>query len=495
VLAPHLDLLHRELLDVIGGRTKRLLVQMPPRHGKSEFISVYFPAWWLGSQPDSRVILASYEHDFAASWGRRVRDVLKEYGPELWGVQVRRDQTATDDWQFVGRRGGMVCAGVGGPITGRGADLLVIDDPVKSAEEANSETYRQRAWDWYRSTAYTRLEPGGCVVLVTTRWHEDDLAGRILAEPDSDAEAWRVLSLPALAEENDPLGREPDVALWPERYPVDALAAIRAQIGPYWWAALYQQRPAPPQGALFRASWWRYYERVPLTASGQPDMQDVILSLDCSFTGADTSDYVCAQIWGRRWADCYLLDQIRERADFVETLRIVESLCARWPQAQVKLVEASANGPAVISALQHKIPGLVAVKPKAAGSFTDNSKRGRAQAIAWLVEGGNVYLPAPSLAPWVDAFVTECSSFPLGAHDDQVDAMTMGLGRFMLEQETAPLTPDPSLPVTRTAEDAQRLARRGRTVESSDQYLVEVAAAVDEGEEQWVEDKEDEWTS
>ena len=441
-VAAHLDLLAERLLDVAQGKLKRLLIQMPPRHGKSEFASAHFPAWYLGTFPDRRVILASYEHDFAASWGAKARDRFAEFGPVLWRLGVKRDRQAADDWQIAGHAGGMVCAGVGGPIMGRGADLLVIDDPVKSAEEANSETYRERAWDWYRSVAYTRLEPGGTIILIMTRWHEQDLAGRVLAEAAKTGERWEVIKLPALAEPGDVLGRTEGEALWPARYPLSALTEIQESIGPYWWSDLYQQRPAPPEGALFRASWWRYYEQAPL------DMHDVILSIDCALKGTETSDFVVAQVWGRRWADLYLLDQIRERTDFVGTLRMIEALVAKWPQVYLKLVEDAANGPAVISALQHRVPGLVAVKPKALGSATDNSKRGRAQAILWLVEAGNVYLPAPSVAPWVEGFLSECASFPLGAHDDQVDAMTMALGRFMLERQEEPQ--EQEIPMGRT---------------------------------------------
>ena len=192
---------------------------MPPRHGKSELCSVYLPAWYLGTHPERRVILAGHEADFAASWGRRVRDVLEEHGRQLFGARVRADSAAANRWDLVGHAGGMVTAGVGGTITGRGADLLVIDDPHKSAEETGSVTYRERVWDWYRAVARTRLEPGAGVVVVQTRWHEDDLAGRLLADAESEGDRWQVLSLPAVAEDDDPLGRSVGDPLWPERFP------------------------------------------------------------------------------------------------------------------------------------------------------------------------------------------------------------------------------------------------------------------------------------
>lgn len=200
VCPPHLDLLNRKLMGVATGEITRLLVTMPPRHGKSEFISKYFPAWYLGTFPDRRFVLTSYEADFAMSWGRKVRDLLQQHGESYFGITIRPDTTAANRWTIAGRAGGMDTSGVGGPLTGKGADVLVIDDPVKNAEEAGSETYRNKAWDWYTSTAYTRLEPGGAVILIQTRWHEDDLAGRILSQVGAGGEPWHVLSMPALSD-------------------------------------------------------------------------------------------------------------------------------------------------------------------------------------------------------------------------------------------------------------------------------------------------------
>jgi len=450
-LAPHLDLLAERLLDVAQGKLKRLLIQMPPRHGKSEFASAHFPAWYLGTFPDRRVILASYEHDFAASWGAKARDRFAEWAPHLWRLWLRKDKQAADDWGITGHAGGMVCAGVGGPITGRGADLLIVDDPVKSAEEANSETYRQRAWDWYRATAYTRLEPQGALILIMTRWHEDDLAGRILAEAGSNGERWEAIRLPALADGDDVLGRAEGEPLWPERYPAQALAEIRQSIGSYWWEALYQQRPAPPEGALFRRSWWQYYDVAP------DDLQEWWLSVDCAFKATEDSSYVVIQAWGRRWAELYLLDQWRQRADFVQTLEAIQAMAGRWPQATLKLVEDKANGPAVISMLQRRVPGLVPVQPQ-------GGKLSRAQAILPLVEAGNVRLPRS--ASWLGDFLAECDVFPVGAHDDQVDAMSQALTRQVWLLREAPAPPPPPLTVEEMR--AQHFAREIERMERGD---------------------------
>lgn len=268
-MARHLEMLNRKLVDVAEGRTRRLIVTMAPRHGKSECISKYFPAWYIGRFPERRVILTSYEADFAANWGRKVRDLLDEFGPEYFGVRVRRDSSAANRWDLEGHAGGMVTAGVGGPITGRGADIFICDDPIKNAEEAASEAIRERNKDWWRSTAYTRLEPGGSAVIVCTRWHHDDLAGWLIAggagDGDGAASAWEVLNLPALAEDDDPLGREPGEALWPERYDRAALDEIRrsANVGEYFFAAMYQGRPVPKSGGMFKTSWFSIVDVCP----------------------------------------------------------------------------------------------------------------------------------------------------------------------------------------------------------------------------------------
>jgi predicted phage terminase large subunit-like protein len=458
LLARHLALTNDKLLQVAGGEVKRLLIQVPPRHGKSLLCSCYFPAWYLGTFPGKRVILGSYEHDFAASWGMKARDVIRDHGPALFGVRLREDRQAGDDWEIAGHGGGMICAGVGGPITGRGADLLVIDDPVKNQEEARSEVYRTRCWEWYRSTAYTRLEPEGAILLIMTRWHEDDLAGRILAEMKAGGERWEVISLPAIAEENDPLGRLPGEALWPERYSLESLLEKQRTVGSQVWAALYQQRPAPPEGALFRRDWWRYYDEPPA------EFDQVLMSVDCAFKNTKDACYVVIQVWGSRGARVYLLDQHREQIDFARTCGRLEGMAAKWPAATLKLVEDAANGPAVISALQHKLQGLVPVKPL-------GGKYSRAQAILPLVEAGNVYLPHPDRCPWVGDFIEECASFPNGTYDDQVDAMSQGLQRFLgLREEVE--EPEKEIPEGRSIEailaDAERrwgMKRPGREAE------------------------------
>jgi hypothetical protein len=252
--APHLDLLNDNLVGLFTGSFDRLSVAMPPRHGKSVLCSTYFVAWWLLRRPTDRVLLVSYEADFAASWGRKVRDLIVEHG-ESFGVAVRDDSAAAHRWDLV-QGGGMTTAGIGGPITGKGADLVVIDDAVKNFEEAISISVSRRNWDWYQSTLRTRLEPGGKILLVATRWSEIDLSGKLIAD---DGEPWRELRLPAVAEEDDLLGREVGEPLWPSRFDMDELGKIKKALSASHWAALYQGRPSPIDGDVFKREWFRYY--------------------------------------------------------------------------------------------------------------------------------------------------------------------------------------------------------------------------------------------
>lgn len=252
-MARHLSLLNRYLIAAATGRIKRLLITMPPRHGKSMLTSQYFPAWYLGIFPDNRVIFTSYEADFAMSWGRKSRDTLDRHS-KAFGVRIRSDSSAAIRWDVEGHLGGMATAGVGGPITGKGANLFIIDDPIKNDEEAMSPRQREKIWQWYQSTAYTRLEPDGTMILIMTRWNRDDLGGRVQA--NDDGEPWTVLNLPAIAGEKDALGRQPGEALWPERYSLDQLREIQKTVGPYWWGCLFQQDPGAEGGTEFPESWF-----------------------------------------------------------------------------------------------------------------------------------------------------------------------------------------------------------------------------------------------
>lgn len=416
-MAPHLDVMSKALADLEKGKRQRLLVSMPPRHGKSQLISHWFPLWLLARNPSRRIILASYEADFAAHWGRKVRNLVVEHGEEL-GLQLEGSSMAAYRWDLTAG-GGMLSVGAGGQITGRGADALIIDDPIKNDEDASSETMREKLWDWFWSTAFTRLEPGGFVVMVATRWHQDDLLGRLERFGLSgESLPWDVIRLPALAEEGDALGREEGAPLWPERYNKEALAQIRRGMSPYHFSALYQQRPTPEEGGAIKRRWWKYYQ-VPPT-----EFDQVIMSWDLAFKDLKKSDYTAGQVWGRKGAEFYLLHQVRDRMNAPEVLIAARNMAKQYPKAVAKLIEDRANGPAVIAMLHKELTGIIPIKVKA-------SKDARLQAVVPLIEAGNVYLPHPEVAPWVTDFVEECAAFPHGTNDDQLDAAVHALTYMM----------------------------------------------------------------
>jgi predicted phage terminase large subunit-like protein len=343
------------------------------------------------------------------------------------------------DWTIQGHEGGVLSVGIGAGVTGRPADVMVIDDPIKDRKEADSETFRDSRWDWWTDAASTRLAPGAPVVVILTRWHEDDFAGRLLTAPDGDV--WSVLNIPAEADhrpelgETDVLGRQPgEFMVSARRRTVRQWLAIKLRSGARTWASLYQGRPTPATGDILHREWWQYYDH-PLHLVRDDgtcivtNYDELMLSWDMAFKDTSASDFVVGQVWMRRGADVYLLDQVHGRMDFVETCRKFRAQAAKWPQAVLKLVEDKANGPAVISQLARTVPGIVPEEPV-------GGKEARAYAVTPVIEAGNVHLPAVEIAPWIDAFVEEAAAFPAGKNDDQVDAMTQAVNRLLIMQLT-----------------------------------------------------------
>jgi len=428
IRASHLELVCEELERIMRGENKRLMIFMPPRHGKSMCVTESFPSYYLGHYPERRVMELSYGAELAQEFGKKNRDKVFEYGNDIFGLRLSNQQATKTNWKIEGTDGGMYSVGFFGPVTGRGADLLIVDDPIRNRAEAESQTYRDKIWAEYQSTVATRLHAGGSIIIILTRWHEDDLAARLLNPEHVKVENWKILSLPAICEsEDDLLGREIGQALWEKGgYDEDWALQQKETVGSYAWNALYQQHPTPSSGGIFKREWWQKWKELP------GDLFDFIQSWDCTFKDANTSDYVVGQVWARSRkspANRYLLDQVRGRMTFSETVNAVRSLSAKWKQTTRKLIEDKANGTAVMDVLKKEIQGLVPVEPM-------GGKVVRAHAVTAVVEAGNVYIPDPSIAPWVHDFVEELSSFPSGAHDDQVDAMTQanayynGKGKF-----------------------------------------------------------------
>ncbi len=414
--------LMRFYADVKRGLSPRMVITMPPRHGKSELVSRRFPAWCLGLDPDLSFISVSYSDSFAKRLNKDVQRIMDSdaYAEIFPGTRLRdakRESAVRTSGLFEvpGHSGSYRSAGVGGGITGMGADILSIDDPFKDRASADSPTIRERVWDWYASTAYTRLAPGGGVLVTVTRWHEDDLVGRLLsAQGQEDADRWTVVDYPAIAERDEP-HRKKGEALHPDRFGLQALRRIRANIGEYEWSALYQQHPTPRGGGVFKAKWIRHWGVLPKV------FDRMIQSWDFTFKDAAKSDNVSGQVWMKAGGNFYLLDCDTAKMDFVSQIRAMRRMSSKWPEAVGKVVEDKANGPAVISALGSEISGIVPYTPR-------GSKTARAYAVSPLFEAGNVYLPPMDAEhPWVREYIDELLSFPNGEHDDRVDATTQAL--------------------------------------------------------------------
>jgi predicted phage terminase large subunit-like protein len=408
-LPPHLRILVQILERVERGELDRVIICMPPRHGKSFLTSTVFPAWYLGLHPDRSIIASSYGAELANDFGRRVRgfvvdDLHRAIFPDC---RVVDDSNAVHRFGLTGG-GNYYAVGAGGPITGRGADLLLIDDPIKSREDANSAAIRRSLQSWYQDVAYTRLQPGGAIVLIQTRWHEDDLAGWLLREHSQ--EGWKLISLPALAEVSEGWRREGE-PLWFEKFPLETLQRIREAIGTAAWASLYQQRPAPEQGAIFRREWWRNY-------SGPIEPHRTVFSLDCAFKTGQSNDFSVIAIVGEAKDGYYVRHVSRGRWEFPELKRQAIALAEIWKPHAV-LIEDAASGQSLIQALkaETKLP-ILPVKPM-------GDKVSRAHAVSPLVESGRVFLPTD--AAWLADFLDEMTSFPAAPHDDQVDAITQAL--------------------------------------------------------------------
>jgi predicted phage terminase large subunit-like protein len=410
--------------NLIDGKIKNLAVFIPPQHGKTAIISRYAPAYILGRNHNLKIGACAYSSDRAQEYNRMVQRVIddpvyKDLFPDtkLNGKNVVTDSKGVwlrnaDHFEIVDKKGAYRSVGVMGPLTGFSVDVAIIDDPVKDNIEAQSKVYRDRLWEWYQTVLLSRLHNDSRQILVMTRWHEDDLAGRILRGQRN----WEVISLPALREQNKTIESDPRAegeALWPEKHSADSIKE-RAK-SPRVFASLYQQRPAPEEGGIFKKFWFRRWAQLPL-------MDELIISWDMTFKETGTS-YVVGQVWGRSGANSYLVDMVRGKWDFPETVSNVKALCNRFKQSGAVYIEEKANGAAIISTLRDVIPGIIPVLPK-------ESKEARAYAVSYICEAGNVYLPQNS--DWIDTAINEICTFPNAQNDDIVDAMTQALDKLYL---------------------------------------------------------------
>lgn len=432
------ELIEDRLILPNGEVAQNLVITMPPRHGKSYLSSEHTPAWFLSRFPNLNVILTSYEADFAAQWGKKAKDLIRKAGPVL-GLEVDPESKSNSRWNLNGFRGGMQTAGTGGPITGKGAELLIGDDWVKNSEEANSPAWREKAWDWVLSTFLTRRNPGAKTVLLMTRWNDDDPVGRLLKqEPDQ----WYHVDLPAISREGDPLGREPGEALSPERYPLPELQKVLKTMGPYWFSALYQGRPTPEDGGLFNEGTFRYY-RSPSGSGNEaegrtyapgtsyvlltPDGQTRYLSkregthfvtVDLAVSEKRTADYTVFASWfSSKTGELLLTGLWRDRIIGPEHLDKLEQFVG-----ERRLLDET---PAFVG-IETATFGLTLIQDaRRHASFlvrelaADKDKVSRAIPASVLAKDGRLYLPKD--ATWLPDWQEEHAAFPNGGHDDQVD--------------------------------------------------------------------------
>ena len=417
---PHIKLLASKLEAVERGDIKRLAIFMPPRHGKSILTSEFFPAWYLGRNPDKYIICSTYAQDLADDFGRKVRNQLqdKRYTDIFPDAELSTDSSSMR--RFNTTRGGVYYAvGAGSAITGRGAHLLLIDDPIKGREEADSAAMRKNLLDWYRSTAYTRLMPNGSVILIQTRWHEDDLAGWILKE--TGHEGWDVVEFPAILNERaaEMLDLKEGDPLWEESYPLPRLQEIKKTIGTREWSSLYAQKPSIEEGNIIKRWWWKNW-----TKEHPPEMDYILQSWDTAYTVTETSDYSACTTWGvfsgEGGYNLYLIHSFREKLTFPELKNQAVHLYNEL-QPDLVLVEAKASGWSLVQELMRTGIPITPFNPK------KMDKLARVHSVAPLFEGGRVWFPDTDESADV---MNQFAMFPNAKHDDLVDSTTQALLRL-----------------------------------------------------------------
>ena len=424
----HHEKITSALERVASGECTRLIIQAPPRHGKTELASKRFPAWYLGRYPENQVICATYNGDYALDLGRDVRNIMagRDYVRLFPDGGLRQDSRAADRFNTT-QSGAYISAGVGTALTGRGAHLGIIDDPFKDRQEADSERRRETVWKWYTDVFYTRLMPGASIVLMNTRWHEDDLTARILEAAESSGEVWEILDLPAISDDG--------MALWPEAYPLETLHKIRDTLGPRSWLSLYQQRLTAEDGEYFKREWFRYYREAPKNLNFYL-VGDFAISEDGDFTelgvfGVDTLGNV------------YVVDWWSGQTDASVWTEKIMQLIRDW-KPLFFIGENDNIRKTVLPFLRREMRKrrqFVAVETLS----SSGSKMMKARSFQAMQSSGVVYWPHTD---WAEAAIDQMLKFPAGKHDDKVDVCGV-FGRWIDKVWSA----NPPDPKERTLED------------------------------------------
>ncbi len=431
--ADHHQKIAAALQRVERGEINRLIINMPPRHTKSELASRSFPAWYMGRHPTKQIITCSYGTQTANDFGRDVRNIIAapEFRSVFPEVNLRQDSRAVGRWHT--NRGGIyIAASVHGALTGRGAHLGVIDDPHKDYKEGNDKRRTDALWDWYGSTFYTRLMPGAAIIIIMQRMSDHDLTARILEKAKQTGEYWEVVSLPAIDTKGGKVPLEQGEALWPAWYPLARLLAIRsAQEDPLMstarFDAMYQQQPRPPEGMIIKKDWtntfWYDPHRPETFRQGRiilpTHFDEEIQSWDLAFKDNPEGSWVVGQRWGFKKAQSFWLDQRRGHWGFNDTEKQIILASAEWKSAHRKLVEDKANGPAIINRLSNRLGGIKAWP-------CVDSKPARAEATTPMWEAKNVVLPPPEAYPWIRPAIDTLHVYP-GEPNDEGDAAFQAL--------------------------------------------------------------------
>ncbi len=414
----HIDLIADRLISCLRGDIQRLIICMLPRSLKSICVSVAFPAFVLGHNPRARIICASYANDLAAKHGRDCRAIMEsDWYQRVFPNTSIKGQKVTEDELATSLGGGRFNVSVGGPMTGRGGNFIVIDDPIKPLD-ALSQVHRDKCYDWFTGTALSRLDnkKDDCIILVMQRLHEDDLAGRLMAQG-----GWEVLQLPAIAEEDElftlssgksyqrPVGE----VLHPAHEPITVLEDLRTQMGSALFSAQYQQAPVPVEGNIVHRSWIRYYDKPPTRTTEDR----IVQSWDTAMKSTEFSDYSVCTTWLERGNELYLLDVYRHRLEYPDLKRVANCMVDQW-QADLVLIEDKGSGSSLIQELRHQGRSIKAIQP-------NSDKVTRAWTAIALFEAGQVFFPKD--ASWLAALENELLAFPNGKHDDQVDSISQFL--------------------------------------------------------------------
>jgi predicted phage terminase large subunit-like protein len=416
IVGKHHEIIAEKLERIASGELKRLIINMPPRHTKSEFASYLFPAWMIGKNPAMKIIQATHTTELAVNFGRKVKNLIEreEYNNLFPDTKLAVDSKASGRWDT--NRGGMYYAvGVGSNLAGRGGDLIIIDDP-HSEQTAMSNTGFDDAWDWYTGGPRQRLQPGGAIVLVQTRWSEKDMTGQLIRAQakDDHADQWEVVELPAIM----PSGK----ACWPEYWTLPDLEAVKASIPPYKWNAQYQQQPTGEENSILKREWWQRWEK-----DSVPQLQYVIQSYDTAFSKKETADFSAITTWGVFYPEeggppnLILLDSKKDRWDF-PALKDVALEQYRFWEPETVIIEAKASGMPLTQELRQVGIPVVNFTPS-----RGNDKLARAHSISPLFESGMIWAPDEQ---WADELIEECAAFPNGEYDDLVDSTTQALMRY-----------------------------------------------------------------